>query len=119
MMVAVAALSLSLVSCGGASSEKSTENADSTKVETPAADSTKVETPAEGDVVAKYEALVNKAIELQAKVAKGDATAVEEYTKISEEMANLSSEFANATPEQAAKIAEIGQKLATAAQTAN
>lgn len=112
MMVAIAALSLSFAACGGKSDAPKTDSADSTAVATPA-------TTEEADALVKYEALVTKAIELQEKVKKGDAAALEEYTKLGEEMASisteLSQEIAKMTPEQAAKFTELGQKLAAAA----
>lgn len=109
MMIAVAALSLSLASCGGKSDAPKTDGADTTAV-----DSAK-----EPEVLVKYEALVNKAIELQAKVKKGDASAIKEYTQLSEEMTamatELSQEVAKMTPQQVEKITELGKKLTESA----
>lgn len=112
-MLTIAAFATTFVACD--SKKEGTEN-------TTTADSTAVEAaaPAEGDVLAKYEALVDKAIPLLEKVQKGDAAATQEYTQIAQEIANLSTdlqkEVATLTPEQATKFAEIGKKFAEAAQ---
>ena len=110
-LFAATAFVLSMVACGGnASNNSATE--ETTETPAPAAQ--------ENDVMAKYESLVNQAIELQGKVSNGDASAIQEYMKIAEEMGKiaeeLSAEMANMTPEQAQRFAELGQKMAAAAQ---
>ncbi|SHG14508.1 hypothetical protein [Dysgonomonas macrotermitis] len=112
LMLTVAAFTASFVACDSKKSETGASDQDSTNVE--------VVTPAaEGDALAKYTELVEKAVALYPKVKTGDASAVQEYTKVAQDIANMSQdlqkELANMTPEQAAKFAEISKKFADAA----
>jgi hypothetical protein len=114
LIVLIATFTLSFAACSGKKGDTA-----------PANESAKEEVTAptavtnENDVLVKYEAIINKAIELQEKVSKGDATAVQEYTKLSEEMTSIAVELQNAaanmTPEQAQKFTELGQKWLEAA----
>ncbi len=117
-LFAVSALVLTFAACGGNKKNNTTEAAGETTTETTA-------TPAQtagNDVLDKYEALINQAIDLQAKVAKGDAAASQEYMKIAEEMQSMAGELqtaiANMSEADAQRFAELGQKLANAAQAA-
>ncbi len=112
-LFAVAALTATMAACGGNANQQNNDEA-ATEVEAaaPAA-------AAEGDVLDKYEALINKAIEVYGKVKQGDAGAMEEYAKIAEEMSAMSTELTTAvegmSAAQAQRFAELGQKWAAAA----
>jgi subtilase family serine protease len=115
LIVVIATFTLSFAACSGKKGDTAPAN-ESAKEEVTAP------TPAvtnENDVLAKYEVIINKAIELQEKVSKGDATAVQEYTKLSEEMTSIAVELQNAianmTPEEVQKFTELGQKWLEAA----
>ena len=114
LIVAVVAMGLSFVACGGNKGESAKASDEAQQEEVVAT------TAEEGDLLTRYEALIDKAIELQEKVKSGDVAVVEEYTKLSEEMATLATELQNEAPnftqEQAQKWAELTQKLAEAAQ---
>ncbi len=119
MIAFVAAATLSFAACNTKTEGAQGTAADSTKMETPAP----VETPAataDTSVLGKYEALVNQALPLVAKVQKGDAAATAEYAKIAQEVAKLGQsiqkDMATMTPEQTAKFAELGKKFTEAAQ---
>ena len=107
-MAAVAVLALS--ACGGGSKDS-------------AKDADKVETKKEASSsnLDAYIKLIEKATPLLEKVAKGDADAVTEYTKIAEDMAkiatDLQTELAN-SPELMKKYTDAAQKFAEAAQKA-
>ena len=120
-LVAMTAFAVVMTACGG--NNKKTNDAAATGTETqtettvaPAA------AAAESSALDTYEKLINKMIELQPKLAKGDASAVQEYMKISEEMSKiseqLSKEIADMTPAQAQRFSELGQKLLDAANAA-
>jgi len=114
-MFAIAALTVSFVACGGG---KKTEP---TVVEEEVIETEVVTAPAgNDDVLAKYESLMDKAMELQKKVTSGDAAATQEYTKIMQEISDMSTELqeavTNMTPEQAQRWAEKAQKWAASAQ---
>lgn len=118
LVFAVLTFTLSFIACGGKGTDKtSSEDASAPKTEKPA--------PAkENDILAKYEALINKMIKLyeEGKFQSGDATAMAEYTKIAQEMADMSEELQkemqNLTPAQVQKFTELGQKLSDAATKA-
>lgn len=116
LMLTVAAFTASFVACDSKKSETGASDQDSTNVEVVTPADT---TAAEGDALAKYTELVEKAVALYPKVKTGDASAVQEYTKVAQDIANMSQdlqkELANMTPEQAAKFAEISKKFADAA----
>jgi len=119
-MFAVAVLALTMAACGGNSSSNN-NSTESNATETPAVEA-QATAAAEGDVLAEYEKLIEKLIELQGKVNKGDMSAMEEYTKLSQEMADFATkhaeEFANLTEAQVLRYQEIGMKLANAAAAA-
>ena len=113
LIVTVIAMGLSIAACTGKKAEKAAdEPVKQEEVATPKA-------AGDNDVLAKYESLVNKVIEIQGKVAKGDAASVEELTKLNGELTSLAADLQNAaanfTPEQTQKYTELMQKLAAAA----
>ncbi|MDR1403632.1 MAG: hypothetical protein LBJ60_08035 [Tannerellaceae bacterium] len=121
LMFVVLTFSLSMIACGGKTSDKASSD------DAAAAPETEVETvaPAEDSgVLVKYEALVNKMIKLyeEGKFQSGDADAIAEYTKISQELADISGELQTEvqqlTPEQVQKFTELGQRLTDAATKA-
>ncbi len=115
LMVALVAFTFSFIACGGKSTTDSSTDNTTTKTETPA--------PAakDNDVLAKYENIINKMIKLyeDGKMQSGDASAMQEYTKLAQEMSDISEqlqkEIQNLTPAQVQKISELGQKLTDAA----
>ena len=114
LIVTVFALGLSIVACTGKKSENANANEEVKQEEVaPAADSVN------GDVLAKYEILVNKAIELQGKLAGGDAAAAQELAQVGQDIAAMASDLANAaanfTPEQAQKYEDLAKKWTDAA----
>lgn len=116
LTLTIAAFTASFVACDSKKSETGSSDKDSTNVTT----TTPADTVAtEGDALAKYTALVEKAIELYPKVKSGDASAVQEYTKLSQELTtmaqDLQKEMSNMTPEQVAKFSELGKKFAEVA----
>ncbi|MDR1919216.1 MAG: hypothetical protein LBQ65_06180 [Tannerellaceae bacterium] len=120
LMLATAAFMVSFAACGGKSSTQTETTTDeSTENQT---EETLAPAAAEGDVLAKYEEFVNKAIDLYPKVIAGDAAAAQEYVKLSQEIAEVAEElgtaFANLTPEQQQKFTELGQKFVEAATKA-
>ena len=119
LIVTVIALGLSFTACGGQKGESAKATEEPTQQEEVTATSKSVD---EGDVLTKYENLINKAIGLQEKVASGDIASVEEYNKLSEEMTAVALEIQNElpklTPEQVQKLTELGQKWADAAMKA-
>lgn len=115
LIVVIATFTLSFVACSGKKGDTTPTNNESLKEDVTAS-------PAitdENDVLTKYEAIINKSIELQEKVSKGDATAIQEYTKLSEEMTSIAVELQNAvanmTPEQIQKFTELVEKWTEAA----
>ena len=116
-MFAVAVLALTMAACGGNSSSNN-NSTESNATETPAVEA-QATAAAEGDVLAEYEKLIDKLIELQGKANKGDMSVMEEYTKLSQEMSDFATkhaeEFANMTEAQVLRYQEIGMKLANAA----
>lgn len=111
---ALAAFSLSFIACGNKSAKDTPADGATPKTEEAA--------PSKGgDVLAQYETIINKIIKLyeDGKIQSGDATALQEYTKLSEEMNGISEELQaqmqSLTPAQTQKFAELGQKLADAA----
>ena len=119
-LAAVMAFAVVMTACGG--NNKKTNDAATeteTQTETTAAPAAAA---SESSALDTYEKLINQMIELQPKLAKGDASAAQEYMKISEEMSKiseqLSQEIANMTPAQAQRFSELGQKLIDAANAA-
>lgn len=114
---AVTALALTLTACGG---NKKNNNTETENTETTEATAAPAAPAAEANVLDKYEALVNQAIELQGKVAQGDAAASQEYMKVAEEMQKIAGELqtamTNMSEADMARFTELGQKLANAAQ---
>lgn len=118
-MFAVAVLALTMAACGGnSSSNNNSTESDAAATEVQATE-TQATAAAEGDVLAEYEKLIDKLIELQGKANKGDMSVMDEYTKLSQEMADFATkhaeEFANLTEAQVLRYQEIGMKLANAA----
>ena len=117
LIATVIALGLSVAACTGKKGENAQATDESTKQEEVVAPTTN--SVDENDVLAKYENLIDKLIDLQDKVAKGDAASVEELTKLNEEATALNAELQNAvanfTPEQTQKFTELAQKWAAAA----
>lgn len=113
MVIAIAAMSVSFVACGGstkpAAEGEATENTDA-----------KAGEAASGSIVDQYQALADKMVELAPKVKAGDMDAVNEYTKLSEDFAKFAQDnaeaFAKLTPEESQKISEIMTKAAQAMQ---
>ena len=123
LLIATVALGLTFTACSGAQKQNdSAQPADS--VAQPAAVAQPVDTTAaaaatdQSAVLAQYEQLVNKAIELQGKVQKGDASAAQELTKLSEQMTSVTTQLQNAaaslTPEQTQKLTDLAKKWADA-----
>lgn len=116
LIVTVVALGLSVAACSG----KKSENATETPVQPEVVTATVSDSAAIGnDLLTKYETVINKIIELQ---AKGDAASVEELKKLNEEATAVATELQNAipnfTPEQQQKFADLAKKLVDAAQAA-
>jgi ABC-type Fe3+-hydroxamate transport system substrate-binding protein len=113
MMLAMAAFVVSFAACGGKTTQTTTEES------TTLTEETVTPASAEGDVLAKYEELVNKAIDLYPKVLEGDANATQSYGEIALEISKISQDvstaLATASPEQQQRIAELGRKFAEAA----
>ena len=72
------------------------------------------------DIVAQYQALCDKLIELAPKVKSGDMDAIQEYQKVAEDLADFAQNYADAwnnlSEEDAAKIRKIEQKVTEAMQ---
>ena len=104
---------LMFAACGGGSKSTDSGSKDATE---------KVETKKESSSSTKnfdaYVKLIEKATPLLGKVSKGDAAAIQEYTKIAEEMqkivVDLQKELEN-NPELMKKFTEITQKYAAEA----
>ncbi|MDR1203765.1 MAG: hypothetical protein LBL58_19320 [Tannerellaceae bacterium] len=119
LMFVVMAFTLSFIACGGKGAKEAvSEDTSAPETETVAP------APADGDVLAKYESIVDRMIKLYegGKFQSGDAEAMAEYTKIAQELADISEELQtevqNLTPEQIQKFTELGQKLTDAATKA-
>ena len=112
MVIAIAAMSVSFVACGG--STASSEGGENTEV--------KADEKADGasDIIAQYQALADKMVDLNKKMQSGDAKAVEEYQKVMEDFSNFAQNnqeaFAKLTPEDAQKIQDIMMKATQAMQ---
>ena len=106
MFVAVAAM-LTFTACGGSKPADSSDK--DAKVET------KEEASASSSNLDEYIKLIEQATPLLEKVSKGDATAMQEYTKIAEKMSEiamgLQTELAG-NPEWLTKYNEAAQKFA-------
>jgi hypothetical protein len=119
MMLTIAVFATSFIACGGKSNTQS-----ETATDESAAPQTEEVAPAaaEGDVLAKYEELINKAIELYPKVIAGDASASQEYVQIGQDISGiaqqLAQEAANFTEDQQKRYLELAQKFADVATNA-
>ena len=117
LIVAIATFTLSIVACGGKKGDAPAKE-ESVQEEV----TTTTTTTDTNDVLAKYETIILKAIELQEKISKGNTAAIQEYTTLTEEMMSIATELQNAlanmTPEQTQKFAELGQKWVDAATKA-
>lgn len=115
-MMVVAAMALTFAACGN--SEKPATDQNQTEETTTAPAEAAV--AAEGDILKKYEAFVEQALPLLAKVKTGDAAAIQEYSKIAQDLAQFMQDnqdaFSKLSADDAAKFAELNQKLANAAQ---
>jgi hypothetical protein len=118
MMLAMASFVVFLAACGGKGASQSEASGETA---TPAAE-TVAPAAAEGDLLAKYEAFVNKATGLITKVAAGDAAAAQEWQKLVQDYTTLSQELAaqsaNFNEAQIKKLQELSQKWADAASKA-
>ncbi|MCD8185778.1 MAG: hypothetical protein LUD68_04765 [Rikenellaceae bacterium] len=120
---AVAVLAVCLTACGGNAANNNSSSASDAEGEAPALEETAAaeaqEVAGEQDILAQYETLINKTIELQGKVREGDAEAMQEYSELAEKLVplaeQLAQEFANMTPEQIQHYTKLAQKLAEAA----
>ncbi|MDE7413459.1 MAG: hypothetical protein K2N05_06695 [Muribaculaceae bacterium] len=69
------------------------------------------------DILKEYEEYTNKVVALAKKAAKGDVSAISEYTEYLEDAQSLASRLQNAkgslTAAQSSKLAKIQQKLAS------
>ena len=118
-MFFMATAMMAFVACGGGekkSGDATSETAEAVVEEAAAPSSSS----SSSDVVAQYQALCDKMVELAPKMKSGDMDAVQEYQKIAEEFANFAQQNADAwnnlSAEDIAKIQEIGQKAAAAMQ---
>lgn len=114
MSMAAAAM-LTLVACGGGS--KSADSAKETGKEATEKTETKKES-ASSPKLDQYIKLIEKATPLLEKVSKGDAAAVQEYTKIAEDMAKIATELQNElanNPELLQKYTDAANKFAAEA----
>jgi len=109
---------MAFVACGGGEKKGGSEEAavveETVVEETPAASTSS----SSSDVVAKYQELCDKMVELAPKVKSGDMNAVQEYQKIVEEFSNFAQNnadaWSNLSVEDAQKIQEIAQKATDA-----
>jgi hypothetical protein len=114
-MILMATALVVLVACGGKKSDAAGGSAVKTEKESPAAAKS-------SSSVDKYLSLIEELIPLAEKMKKGDAAAIEKYTKLSQELSELASstdfqsELAKLTPEQTKKYQEALLKFAAAAQ---
>lgn len=106
MTLAIAGLALSFAACGG-------KKADSNQTDTI---TTETLTEHSSDIVAKYQELCDKMVELSKKVKEGDTAATEEYTKIAQEFGQYAQdhadEWAKMSENDLQKVKEIAQKAA-------
>ena len=115
LIVTVFVLGLSIAACTGKKAENANATDDTTKQEvTATTDSVDV-----SDVLVKYEAAIEQAIDLQDKVLSGDTAAAQDFAKLSDDITTMATNLQNAaadlTPEQTQKLADLGQKWAAAA----
>lgn len=108
------------VACGGGE-KKSDDSATTTEETTTTVEQTSTPQEASGsDIVAKYQAICDKMVELAPKMKSGDVNAVQEYQKVAQEFANFAQEnqeaFSKLSEADALKIQEIAQKAAAAMQ---
>lgn len=118
MSLAIVAISVSLVACGGNKNEKA--EGEEVVVEEVVVE----ETPAsaESDVLKQYEEIANKVIKFYEEGDMTDANAAMEIAKLSQELAGKSEELqaklANMSEAEQKKFQDIAQKMAEAAQKA-
>lgn len=118
-MFFMATAMMAFVACGGGEKKSDDAAAETTEavVEEVAAPSS---SSSSSDVVARYQALVDKMVELVPKVKSGDTSAAEEYTKVVQDFTNFAQQNAddwnNLSAEDAAKMQEIALKAAEAMQ---
>jgi len=119
-MFFMAAAMMTFVACGGGEKKGGAEEAtvveETVVEEAPAASSTS----SSSDIVAKYQELCDKMVELAPKMKSGDMSAVQEYQKVAEEFSsfaqNNADAWSNLSEADALKIQEIAQKAAAAMQ---
>lgn len=119
-MLFMATAMITFVACGGG--EKKSDDAaaateEVTVVEETAAPSS---SSSSSDIVAQYQALCDKMVELAPKMKSGDATAMQEYQKVAQDFAafaqNNQEAWSNLSEADAQKIQEIALKAAEAMQ---
>ena len=101
---------LTFAACGGGS-----KSADSSANDAKENVEVKSDAPASSDKLDQYVKLIEKATPLLEKVSKGDAAAVQEYTKIAEDMAKIAMELQSelaSNPEKMKKFNDAAQKFA-------
>ena len=110
LIVAVIALGVSIAACSGKKGENTNVTDETSKQEEVTTTAGSVD---ENDVLAQYEDLINKAIDLQDKIAEGETASADELTKLNEQITALNAELQNAsdlTEEQTQKFADLAQK---------
>ena len=115
LIVTVFALGLSFAACQGKKTENATTTQEPVQQEVAA-------TPSDSDALAKYETLINQAIDLQGKIANGDTASVQALAQVTQDLTSLATDLQNAattfTPDQAQKFSDLAQKWAAAAAAA-
>lgn len=108
MIIAIAAMSVSFVACGGSAAKEGENTTETTG------------SSSSNDIVAQYQTLCDKMVELSKKMQDGDTKAIEEYQKVAQDFANFAQNnqdaFAKLTPEEVQKIQDIAMKAAEAMQ---
>ncbi len=108
-----AAAMLTFVACGGGN--KSTDSAKETGKEATEKTETKSEASASSGKLDEYIKLIEKATPLLEKVSKGDMSAIQEYTKITEDMSKIATDLQTelaSNPELMKKYTDAYQKFA-------
>ncbi len=107
------------VACSGGEKKAETDSASSVEKTTTKTKSSS-ENSGSSDIVAQYEKLCDKLVELAPKMKAGDTKAIQEYQKIAQKFNNFSQENADAwsklSEADAKKIQEIAQKATKAMQ---
>lgn len=122
MILFAAAMTISFVACDGSKKETATEESAQTEETTEVVATETVESTAGSaeETLAKYEKFVNDIIPIMEKVQKGDAAAIQEYTKIASDAQTLSADIqkymSDMTPDQMKRWEEISKKYADAVQ---